>query len=210
MPNLCDNYVVISGEPETIKLLADSFDKYIDHQNKPRVEVDRYISFTEFADTLLDQEFDRDNFDINQAYKYDTKWIDFRIQDQQEGEFTMNGTTAWSPPITFWLMLSEKYHLHIYTQFEEMGNDFGGSMEIDNGVIENDEEYCYMEWQYINDPSYFYDLVSDQLNDYDAINDYQTAQEFIKGYPYLNAEGRKILIDMFNALKREAEANGTK
>jgi len=107
-------------------------------------------------------------------------------------------------------MLSEKHDLHIYTQFEEMGNDFGGSMEIQNGVIENDENYCYMEWQYINDPSYFYNLISDQLNDYDAIHDYQTAEEFIKGYPFLNAEGRKILIDMFNALKREIEANGSK
>lgn len=202
MPNLCSNHVIISGEAETIALLADSFQRFFEHQNKPYVEIERYIGFTEFADTLLDQEFDKEKYDI---YKYDTKWIDFWIEDQQEREFTMNGTSAWSPPITFWLMLSEKYDLHIYTEFEESGFDFGGYIQMQSGEINEEEEYSFMQWQYITCSDYFFSMIDDQMNDYHFFEDYKTAEDFLKDFTYLKPEDKKYITERYNNLKLETK-----
>ena len=102
-------------------------------------------------------------------------------------------------------MLSEKYDLHIYTEFEESGFDFGGYIQMQSGEINEEEEYTFMEWQYINCSDYFFSMIDDQMNDYHFFEDYKTAEDFLKDFTYLKPEDKKYITERYNNLKLETQ-----
>ena len=121
MPNFCNNYVIITGNPERLKVLADAAEnselfKAIKHYEE--------WSYTEFVET------------------YGTKWeLGIDDVDLDGNTLTLMFESAWAPPIDAYnLLLAEDDIENVHATYSEHGMDFCGV--YDNG---NDIEMCMSE-----------------------------------------------------------------
>jgi hypothetical protein len=153
MANNCYNFIEIKGSEEEVKDFAKLLDLNATQENGCEVYANL---LTKFCDGEIG-----DN----------AKWFDLE-SDQIEGDDTylkISGDTAWSPSLDLFGKISERYPSFIIRyEYEEMGNDFSGWADIENGEIQ-DNCFPYWEGQIAMDYSNALDnAIGNELSCYDT------------------------------------------
>lgn len=179
MPNWCSNYASISGDAEAINKIIDTFNNV-------------------WGDTPMFQKW------IGEKLDWGTKWdvwkssIDM-VYDEGDNvtEVSLLFDTAWSPPTNFYEALANKYGVSIYAEYEEMGNDFAGTFEVD--VYGESKDNCYSYWEGIyrrGDNQYFWEELYHHFND--RIEEEAVTIGYIdEEFPFINGKDRQELIDTY-------------
>jgi hypothetical protein len=159
MPNWCNNYIIISGEPENMKPLYDYFtesERIAQEVNKVRRDI--IASGTSTRDEVLqdypypDNPIMRSLYPLDEEYEaivaagarltpysdfFGTKWdfdfIDANVNDISEDCITLSPLTAWSPCDSFCQKISKKYGVEVQIEYDEMGEAFVGREVYNNG-----------------------------------------------------------------------------
>lgn len=227
MPNWCNNFVEITGninelvkDIETIKESQESnffyslvgngysiFEGYDHFKNIPLFQVigkvNGYIGEwhenREEAVKEMNDEYNKNWYETNCEY-FGTKWDispNEAINDIREKEITLSFASAWSPPINFCKLLSEKYKVNVSIFYSECGCNFAGKTTIVNGEIVNDEDYTYMEGLYnLSNEEFWHEL---EYHIEYALDEEQSAEEFISDYPFMEETCKGIAIKMYQA-----------
>ena len=172
MANNCYNFIEINGSEEEIK----DFAKLLELNNTQEDGCEVYTNLlTEFCDGEIGE---------------NAKWFDLD-HDQIEGDnqyLRVSGDSAWSPSLDLFVKISERYpSFKIRYEYEEMGTDFSGWADIENGEAQ-DNCFAYWEGQVAMDPSNALDnVIGNELSCYDT-------------------EIELLSSDMYKAFDQEAQA----
>ena len=153
MANNCYNFIEINGSEEEIK----DFAKLLELNDTQEHGGDVY-------ENLLN-EF------CNGEIGENSKWFDLE-SDQIEGDneyLRVSGDSAWAPSLDLFVKISEKYpSFKIRYEYEEMGCDFSGWADIENGQMQ-DNCFGYWEGLVVMDPSNALDnVLGNELSCYDT------------------------------------------
>ena len=128
MANYCDNFIRITGDKDQLKEL--------------------------YKDLVLDPESGSDSgcgIYANLRNKYqkepgdDARWFDMHVTFDNEEEIVISGSSAWCPCLEIFTVISEKFTgLHIRYDYSEMGCDFSGWAEIEDGGCDDN---CFEYWK---------------------------------------------------------------
>jgi len=189
MANHCFNWVNIYGEDRTLNRIVDRLETYHDHKG----------SFLEWGDIVVNKKIEEGE-EEREYYHYGTRWWDFEVQ-RERGEINVSGDSAWSPPIELIKQICIEYKVHASIEYEEPGCDFGGRVEFDElGKVVEEIEMPYSEWRYYSDPDHIVNIVSD-MEDY--IEFYNSEEDMLKEYPFLNKQDTEYLIEEYNKIKNK-------
>lgn len=208
MPNYCWNWIEISASKENIEKIRTVIDQVNETEegfwasNYPLLIEKPAIS----KEDLEKMQF----FDVYSEWgsKWFTPYVDGYhlsenpVQKNKNSYITIAGDSAWGPMLPLCEKLSKHYNADITIEFEEPGCDFGGRYRFSNGNIQEQEEYAYLEWQYINGN---FEQIESHLED--SICDYDTFFalycDYKKIFQMMEPEERKIIYEMF---KKEKDA----
>jgi hypothetical protein len=137
MANNCWNHVYISGSKEVIDRLQELF------KSKAQDE-----SFATFADRFFPEPCE----------DYGSRWWEFWLERNEDNSMTVLGDSAWCPPHEFLQMLSDHYPVKITAEYEERGQDFGGTTTYEAGEVD-DTCYTYLEWCWVSSSEQFWEEV---------------------------------------------------
>lgn len=159
MPNWCSNYATIYGSKKQIKKIADIINA--------NAEGNLFKSLVGIDPNISKEEYDAGGWYNSNCEYWGCKW-DVSIQeaciDFEEEEIRMSFDTAWSPPINFYIELTNRFNIYLSAIYEEPGCDFAGEIDIDeDGNIDN-REYEYLEGIYHRGDEIFLDEVRSQLD----------------------------------------------
>ncbi len=95
---------------------------------------------------ISEEQHEKDWYEANIRY-WGTKW-DVYIEDasrfSEDEKIFLSFSTAWSPPLNFCKVLSDKYKVNVRIEFNESGCDFAGIYSFENGEEVEAEDYPYM------------------------------------------------------------------
>ena len=133
MANYCYNNIEIKGSEQEIK----EFAKMLDLNDSQKNGCEVYANLlNEFFGT-----FEQGYGDGN------AKWFDLLTEEDTEdyGYLRISGDSAWNPSLTLFEKISERYpSFKIRYEYEEMGCDFSGWADIENGEMQ-DHTFGYWE-----------------------------------------------------------------
>ena len=179
MANHCFNWVSIEGNEDTLKEIQNKIEKGMN-------EGEGYL--TKIADLLLDE--NRHEHNEESLYDvYGTRWWDIDRNEIQGDDLILIGSSAWSPPNILMQKISEKYQVKITIEFEECGNDFGGSETYVNGIMTGEINMSYREWLYYQDAEHaVQNLIEDVEDSPDWFEDLDDLNENLN---YMTKEHRE-------------------
>jgi len=193
MANYCYNYITFnSDDVEKINKIIEFFKSY-----------SKFDSTTDWGDSVINSDYKVDDRIENSYNKYGSKWFDYDINTSDDGlELSVSGDSAWSPMEALVGGLCYTFGVDGWIEYSEPGCNFGGMASFDKeGVINEFVQMSYSEWMYSQEGS---EWVNESLY-YDLecqIEDYDTFDEFIKEYPFINnAEDIESLRYAFDELK---------
>jgi hypothetical protein len=136
MANYCINYCIIRGE-DALKI-KDMFDKHW----SPK------CNFVEFCDRFFGGTSEQDPDLLGGAYG--SKWIELgdAIEEIHDKEIIIYFFSAWGPPVHFFNRLSKFYAVEIDLEYEESGNDFGGTAIFKDGITDQ-KEFTLSEYKHV-------------------------------------------------------------
>lgn len=189
MANYCYNWMSFQGDEASIKELKEkAFGTYGDYE---------YL--TKWVNGVIGKET-KENFD---TYEYGTRWFDFDVNmetfDDKLYDLVVTGDSAWSPPIEMAQAFCNHFNVECTIEYEESGNDFGGSTSINkDGELVDVQDYTYREWRYIQDaPSAIENLIEDL--EFELGEGYvESVEEFLAEHPYLSDNDKKEIIEEIN------------
>ena len=189
MANHCMNWVNIYGEDRTLNRIVQKLETYHDHKG----------SFLSWGDMVLNREPEEGEEERDYHY-YGTRWWDFEIQ-RERGEIIISGDSAWAPPIELIKQICIEYKVYASIEYEEPGCDFGGIAEFNEaGEIVEEIEMPYNEWRYYSDPEHIVNLIND-MEEY--IEFYNSEDEMIRDFPFLNKQDTEYMIKEYNQIKNK-------
>lgn len=189
MANNCWNWVLIEGDNDTLDLLEKRMQDY-----------DKFNNLTDWTNHILGKKV----FDAEKDSPYDvvgTRWwdIDWYATDRDNQSMTIQGDSAWGPPIHLMELLAKEFNVKILIEFEEPGCDFGGFCRYDKTGQLEDHTVSYSQWRYEQD-SYAY---IDQFK-YDVEEDlYESIKDVIKCNDFVSEEDLKELIKIYTDANKE-------
>jgi len=193
MANCCYNYITFnSDDVKKINKIVEFFNSY-----------GQFGSTTDWGDSVIKGEYKIDDRVGNSFNKYGSRWLIFDLDVSNDGlELTISGDSAWTPMEALVGGLCYTFGVDGRIEYSEPGCDFGGMASFDReGVINEFIQMSYSEWMYHCDGS---EWVNESLY-YDLecqIDDYDTFDEFIKEYPFINnSEDIESLRYAFDELK---------
>ncbi len=202
MANHCWNWIQFSGKG---KKGCKSLNKLVDRM-KTYEETD-YLA--EWGDYILDKGKIGDSIEIlnkrhdnNCGYVYGSRWFDFNIDDDIQGEhpiITILGDSAWSPMCPLVGEICKHYGLSGEIEYEEPGCDFAGRQAFnDKGILIENIDVTYHEWRYIDDRRYWFE---DVRYGYEGCDDEDcTIEQLTKDHSYASEsdikELRELILDM--------------
>ena len=188
MANYCWNSVNITGNKETLNVLESIFEKY-----------EKVETFNQFAELFLKESAPKTDDDYSY---YGTKWWDFDIERHEDTSLSINGDSAWSPPITLLELISKKYKVTIEGDYNESGCDFAGEYKIVNGVITMHDEFTYAEFIYRENGAD--GLISNYLYEESCLENYDSVSDFINAFSFdIDKEDVEIINKIFYSMKKE-------
>lgn len=138
MANNCYNYVSISGDKIILDELQAKF-------NSPLKEE----SFRKLAESFFSDGY------INESVDLGSKWWDLWTERDEDRHLLVTGDSAWCPPHEFLRLISLHYPVKIVGDYEEPGQNFGGTTTYQYGDME-DTCYKYLEWLWVSDSDHFW------------------------------------------------------
>jgi len=187
MANHCFNWVNIYGEDRTLNRIVSKLETYHDHKG----------SFLSWGDMVLNKEPEEEE---RSYYYYGTRWWDFEVQ-RERGGINVSGDSAWSPPIELIKQICVEYGVTATIEYEEPGCDFGGRTEFNElGEVVDEIDMSYSEWRYYSYPDHIANIISD-MEDY--IEFYNSEDEVLKDYPFLNKQDTECIIEEYNKIKNK-------
>lgn len=154
MPNWCSNHIIVEGEKSEILNLIDIASSGSDENNNKN-----FFSFENVVPTpkeLLEGDgwhsWRIENWGTKWDLHQDEKMFSNLEQGGVEGNmvFHLKYETAWSPAISFWMQVSDKFKsLQITNEFFEEGNDFIGQVYIVEGNIVDEVSRAFTKKDYI-------------------------------------------------------------
>jgi len=179
MANHCWNWVLIEGDNDTLDLLENRMQDY-----------DKFNNLTDWTNHILGEE----RYSYPEDSPYDvvgTRWwdIDWDAMDRDNQSMTIQGDSAWSPPIHLMELLAKEFDLNILIEFEEGGNDFGGYCKYDKTGQLEDHSVPYNQWTYEQDRNMFMEHFNFNVQS----DDYETIQDVIDDHDFVT---KKDLIEM--------------
>jgi hypothetical protein len=179
MANHCYNFIEINGSEEEIK----DFAKLLDLSDTQENGCEVYAKLlTEFCEGEIGE---------------NAKWFDLLTEEDTEdyGYLRISGDTAWSPSLDLFGKISEKYpSFKIRYEYEEMGNDFSGWADIENGEIQDN---CFDYWEgqvAMNYTNALENAIANELECYD------TETELIESdmYKAFSEDAQKEILENYN------------
>lgn len=128
MANYCYSWAYLTGSKEALDTLEIRLGKAIELVNHLW-----YETFYQVLNKEVPQESE-DTYDV-----FGTRWFHFDYDRSSETTATLSGDSAWSPPLGFFLQLSEVYQLEIESNYCEEGCDVAGYYDCKNGEVTKDE-----------------------------------------------------------------------
>jgi hypothetical protein len=193
MANHCNNWIHFMGSKESLEKLEKALGTY-----------EGLSHFNEWVDSMI--EFTPPKDDEREYYHYGTRWFEFQVSNDDDGSLFVDGYSAWSPPLEMTRSLCEHFGVEAKHEYEEMGNDFGGFIRIqNNGAIAEQQEYSYQEWRYREDAdSFMFNLIDDLFNDLHC-DFFSSLDDLLEEYNFLSQEHKKELENEWN--KPEIQEN---
>lgn len=201
MPNWCENYITVIG-------FKKSTDKLFDDIQKLNGKGDGVFQHL----IGLDDDYNEDNWYDHNVNRFGTKWdVDYHdlnleyTDDGPMGRITMSPMTAWSPPLPFAKLLSDKYGVTVEVVYQEPGNDFSGKYTaFGDGTDEINEYDTYDEGLYYNDNDYFWENITQNTFEYYYDSEIST-DEVVSNYPFLNEKEKIELTNLWEEYVSERE-----
>jgi hypothetical protein len=195
MANYCWNWVGFEGNKDTLKDLQRRFEEGVKSEN-----------LVTLSNILFNEE--KRIEEISSLYdEYGTRWWDIDIdRNEIDNDFLIVvGDSAWSPPSILIKRISEVYRVKATIEFEEMGNDFGGSETFINGELVEEVTMTYREWNYHNSREYAIAYIIEDLQD-SPEDYYESAEELLEDLSYMIEEDRNEILSVYlESLKRFAK-----
>jgi hypothetical protein len=142
MANHCYNFCLIQGTKENLDALEQALAK--------AKESETFLHYETFHQVL-----GSDVSETPDSYiEFGTRSFDIDWQRDSDTTARLSGDSAWSPPCEFMRLVSKKFNLSIFMDYEESGNDFGGFYECKNGDVFRDDCMTYWEFRYHSDNDY--------------------------------------------------------
>ena len=184
------NWVNIYGEDRILNRIISKLETYHDHKG----------SFLEWGDIVVNKKIEEEEEEERAYYHYGTRWWDFEIQ-RERGGINISGDSAWGPPIELIKQICIEYKVHASIEYEEPGCDFGGRVEFDElGEVVEEIDMPYNEWRYYSDPEHIVNIISDME---DNIEFYNSEEDMLKEYPFLNKQDTEYFIEEYNKIKNK-------
>lgn len=223
MPNWCDNFVEITGNISGLKkdisaiegegnffssLVGNGYVIFEGHDHVKNIPLYQVIGkvngYTgewtenrEDAEREMKEQYDKHWYETNCEY-WGTKWdisVEEAVNDIRDNEITLSFSSAWSPPINFCKLLSGKYGVDVSITYSECGCNFAGKIMCREGEIISEEDYEYIEGLYhLSNEQFWYEM---EYRIEQALDEEQTADEFIEDFPFLEENCKDIAIKMY-------------
>lgn len=183
MANYCWNWVLIEGDNDTLDLLENRMQDY-----------DRFDNLTDWTNHILGEE--RYSYPEDCPYEVTgTRWweIDWNAMDRDNGSMTLQGDSAWGPPIYLMELLAKEFDLKILIEFEESGNDFGGYNKYDKTGLLEEHSVSYDQWRYEQDRAAYFE----QFKYYVHEDHYDSLVDVILSHDFVSQEDLKELAEIY-------------
>ena len=178
MANNCYNYIDIKGNAEDIKSLSELLKK--DESRGQDSGCDIYMNLIHvFGD-----------------FGNDAKWLDIYVDNETETSLTITGDSAWCPCLELFTAISKKFpSLVIRYEYEEMGCDFSGWADIENGEC---TDHCFDYWEGQLEMRGEDDMMEGILGN--EIACYETEEELREAgfFNLVSAESQAEILEAFN------------
>lgn len=193
MANNCWNWVLIEGDNDTLDLLENRMQDY-----------DKFDNLTDWTNYILGEE--RYTYPKDSPYDVTgTRWwdIDWNAMDRDNESMTLQGDSAWSPPIHLMELLAKEFDLKILIEYEESGCDFGGYCKFDSTGQTEDYTVSYDQWRYEQDSDAYFEQFKFYVNE----DHYDNEQDVIDSNDFVSKEDLKELIQIYkNERKQEVQS----
>ena len=195
MANHCWNWVLIEGDNDTLDLLENRMQDY-----------DKFNNLTDWTNYILGEE----RYSYPKDCPYDivgTRWwdIDWDAMDRDNQSMTIQGDSAWAPPIHLMELLAKEFDLKILIEFEESGCDFGGYSKYDNTGLLEEHSVSYDQWRYEQDRAAYFEQFKFYVHD----DIYDNEQDIIDSHDFASKEDIKELIQIYKDETKQKQTEQT-
>jgi hypothetical protein len=197
MPNWCSNNLYLNGAdvPKIMQIVKDAKENIF----KALIGTDPSMPNTE------------DNWYDHNVNWFGTKWdidendITYDYPDSSTNtNVNLMFVTAWSPPISFFETLCNKYNIsNASLMYSEQGCDFAGSVELINGETRHTEYNTYLEGMYNMDEECFWDEVAEYRLPSCAESGVDI-DEVLKEFSFVTQQDRNEIINIYKQLTNES------
>jgi len=178
MANNCYNYIDIKGNAEDIKSLSELLKK--DESKGQDSGTDIYMNLVhDFGD-----------------FDSDAKWFDIYVDNETETALTITGDSAWCPCLELFTEISKKFpSLVIRYEYDEMGADFSGWADIENGnCVDHEFTYWKGQLEIRGESGLMEHILSSEVACYETEEELREADFF----SLVSAESQAEILEAFN------------
>ena len=163
-------------------------------------DYDKFNNLTDWTNHILGEE----RYKYPEDSPYDvvgTRWwdIDWDATDRDNQSMTVQGDSAWGPPIYLMELLAKEFDLKILIEFEESGNDFGGYNKYDKTGILEEHSVSYDQWTYEQDRCVYFEQFKFYVNE----GFYDDVKDVIDGHDFASKEDLKELIQIYRDERKQ-------
>ena len=194
MPNYCWNWVEFEGNKTTLEKLNKDIR---DGLNK----ADGYL--VRLANYLLGESYTDENI-LSLYDTYGTKWWDIDRNDLDGDLLVLGVTSALSPPTELIRKITAKYKLKAVIEFEECGNDFGGTETYIDGEVVEEISMPYNEWIYFNERDYALDRMIEDVKD-SPLDYFEDLESLESELHYMRSEDREFIKQIYLELTTQTQ-----
>ena len=152
MANHCYNSASIEGS----KQMLDKFEKALNKATK----ISSSLNKNAFYKVLGQEPTDEDVYET-----FGSRWFDPMWERHSATSGVLSGDSAWSPVSEFFRLLSDVYQLEITSTYEEMGDNFGGWYDCENGEMTRDVTTSYYAFRYLDDREHTMETMLEDATD---------------------------------------------
>ena len=195
MANYCWNWVLIEGDNDTLDLLENRMQDY-----------DKFENLTDWTNHILGEE--RFNFPKDCPYEIvGTRWwdIDWNAMERDNRSMTIQGDSAWGPPIYLMELLAKEFDLNILIEYEESGNDFGGYSKYDKTGLLGVHSVSYDQWRYEQERAAYFEQFKFYVHD----DIYDNEQDVKDSHDFVSEEDLKELIQIYKDETKQKQTGQT-
>jgi hypothetical protein len=163
MANHCYNSASIEGS----KQMLDLFEQRLNEATK----ISRTLYNNTFYQVLGKEPVDGDVYNT-----FGSRWFDPMWERHSATSGVLSGDSAWTPVTEFLFKLSDVYQLKIESEYEEMGDNFGGWFDCENGEMTRDITTSFYAFRYLDDREHTMETMLEDATDgyWESVDDFDS------------------------------------